>query len=232
MHAVAPHALIVDDDTITLRFFKAAFRELGWTCATCGDGASAIASRGDYALLVIDRNLPDISGDALLATLRSAHVTTPAIATSAEVDTTVREALIGAGFAGVVAKPVSVDALRAIVRRVTSVAANPPQLLDDADALAALGGYREGLLALRKLLADELVEIRSTNADADIDTFSGRLHRLRASCGFCGATALSDAAARLQSSLRESPDRSARERDAFFDLCDATASALRATASD
>lgn len=229
MEATPPHALIVDDDAITLRFFEAAFHEFGWTSKVCGDGASAIAMcSGDaFDLLVIDRHLPDMRGDALLNSLRAANATAPAIATSAEVNGSVRDALLGAGFDDVVAKPLSIDDLRRVVRRISEAETRQPAIvLDDAGALAALGGNRHGLHALRHLLADELAELRATNFDTA--ALDGRLHRLRASCGFCGATELSDAAAQLQLALRDSPTTAQLDIERFFALCDATASALRA----
>ena len=233
MKTTSPRALIVDDDTITLRFFEAAFAALGWSCATCGNAAQALTlgAREKFDVLILDRHLPDARGDVLLRDLRAVNITAPAIATSAEIDASVRDQLIAAGFDDVVSKPISLAALREVVTRCVGSTPTSTMILDDAGALDSLGGNREGLHALRTLLADELTELRSTYADnaaVDTEVFDGRLHRLRASCGFCGATALAAAAANLQTRLRKTPEVVRADIDAFFDVCAATASALRA----
>ncbi|HEY2735640.1 MAG TPA: response regulator [Polyangiales bacterium] len=217
--------LVVDDDAVTLRFFEAALREIGAEVVSVEDGASARAAVANsaFGLLLIDRHLPDTSGEALLQTLRDAGCTAPAIATSAEVDDGIRASMLDAAFDEVIAKPVSLQKLREVVSRFLGESA---QLLNDDEALRALGGHRESLAALRGLLAGELDEISGwKNFDTlDRQAVAARLHRLRGSCGFCGAAALAQAAAATQSALHEN---AAIDWPAFLALCEATATALR-----
>lgn len=218
--------LVVDDDAITLRFFEAALREIGAAVVSVEDGASARAAAADdeFDLLLIDRHLPDMSGEMLLQALRDVGCVTPAIATSAEVDDDVRARMLDAAFDDVIAKPVSLKRLREVVSRFVGDAA---KLLDDDEALKALGGHRESLIALRGLLAgelDELCVLCTDFATLDRRTLAARLHRLRASCGFCGATALAQAAATTQTALNQNADV---EWSAFLALCAATSTALR-----
>jgi CheY-like chemotaxis protein len=217
--------LVVDDDAVTLRFFEAALRGIGAETVSVEDGASARAAvaNGVFDLLLIDRHLPDTSGEMLLRALRDSGCTAPAIATSAEVDENVRADMLDAAFDDVVAKPISLERLRGLVSRYIGAT----QLLQDDDALKALGGHRDSLVALRGLLADELDELRATCADfdrLDRQALADRLHRLRASCGFCGAAALAHAAATTQSALNEN---AAVDWSEFLALCAATATALR-----
>ncbi len=208
-----------------MRFFEAALREIGVDTVSVEDGASArgAISNGTFDVLLIDRHLPDMSGEALLQAVRDAGCVTPAIATSAEIDADVRARMLDAAFDDVIAKPVSVEHLRRVVGRFVDLAA--PPLLSDDQALRSIGGNRESLTALRRLLAAELDELRATHATpADRPTLVARLHRLRASCGFCGATALGDAAAVAQTALN---DGDAVDWPAFLSLCAATATALR-----
>jgi two-component system, OmpR family, response regulator len=217
--------LVVDDDAITLRFFEAALRDFGADVVSAEDGASARATiaKDAFDLLLIDRHLPDMSGEMLLQALRDSGCTAPAIATSAEVDDAIRASMLDAAFDEVIAKPVSLQRLREIVSRF----AEGPALLNDDEALQALGGHRESLVALRGLLANELDELRTSCADFDTldrQTLAARMHRLRASCGFCGASALAQAAATMQSALNEN---AAVDWPAFLVLCESTATALR-----
>ncbi|HEX4480165.1 MAG TPA: response regulator [Rudaea sp.] len=219
--------LVVDDDAVTLRFFAAALRVIGADMVSVEDGASArtAVDNDTFDLLLIDRHLPDTTGERLLRSLRDAGCTTPAIATSADVDDEIRANMLDAAFDDVIAKPISVERLREIVNRFITV---PTQLLRDDDALQVLGGHRGSLIALRGLLADELDEVRASCADFDTldrNVLSARLHRLRASCGFCGADALAHAAAKTQTLLDEN---AAVDWLAFLALCAATATALRA----
>lgn len=220
--------LVVDDDAITLRFFEAALRGFGALVTSVEDGASARAAiaGGAFELLLIDRHLPDMSGEMLLQALRESGCTVPAVATSAEVDDGIRARMLDAAFDEVIAKPVSLELLREVVGRFIGV---PEKLLSDDEALRTLGGNRESLAALRGLLAGELDELCASCADFDTldrQALAARLHRLRASCGLCGATALSDAAAAAQSALNED---AALDWPAFLALCASTATALRAS---
>lgn len=218
--------LVVDDDAITLQFFEAALREIGADVASVEDGAAARGALAGAAfdLLLIDRHLPDMSGEILLQALRDAGCMAPAIATSAEVDDGIRARMLDAAFDEVIAKPVSMERLRDVVSRFVDI---PARLLSDDDALRTLGGNRESLAALRGLLAVELDELRASCANFDTldrQVLAARLHRLRASCGFCGAPALAEAAAAMQSALNED---AAVDWPAFLALCASTATALR-----
>jgi two-component system OmpR family response regulator len=218
--------LVVDDDAVTLRFFEAALRQIGADVTSVEDGAAARAAvaHDTVALLLIDRHLPDMSDEMLLQVLRDEGCTAPAIATSAEVDDDIRARMLDAAFDDVIAKPVSLERLREVVSR---FAGDSAELLRDDAALIALGGHRESLAALRGLLASELDELCASCAHIDTldrQAIVARLHRLRASCGFCGAAALAQATATTQTALNEN---ATVDWPAFLALCAATATALR-----
>jgi CheY-like chemotaxis protein len=220
--------LVVDDDAVTLRFFEAALREIGAEAVSAENGtdARAAVANGAFDLLLVDRHLPDMSGETLLQALRDSGCATPAIATSAQVDDDIRASMLDAAFDEVIAKPISVDQLRNVVSRFIDLPA--PSLLNDDEALRTIGGSRESLAALRGLLANELDELCASCADIDTldrQTLAARLHRLRASCGFCGAAALAHTAAVTQTKLN---DGVAVDWSAFLALCASTATALRA----
>ncbi len=229
-----PAILIVDDDAVTLGFLQAAIASAGRPTLAAADaaGAMTLAAQNVIALLFIDRHLPDRSGIDLLRALRREKIDAPAIGTSAEVDAGVRSEMMAAGFAEVIAKPIGADALVALVRRFLPADSDrPTSLLDDAGALAATGGNPDTLKALRQLLAQELDEFEQRHAvmdRLDANDLLARLHRLRASCGFCGASALAERAEALQMSLRSAPDDGARGMTEFLAACRATAQALRA----
>lgn len=221
--------LIVDDDPISLRFLAAALAQSGCVVETTIDGATALTVDGEFNLLLIDRNLPDIGGVELLHALRKAGVAAAAIATSAQIDTNAAVQLRTAGFVDVLEKPASVQRVVEIVARHMPKAT--PIVLDDIAALGAIGGDADALRALRDLLARELEQLEHDLTRTDLATNTARLgerlHRLRASCGFCGANALAAHAADWHNALRDGTQAIDELRDAFIVACRETTTALR-----
>ena len=214
-----PNVLVADDNPVSLRFFADALATLGIACELAHDGleASAMAARVRYDLLLLDARMPGLDGIGALERIRGVpgpSRNAAACATTADASESTRRALIAAGFADVVAKPVTLNALRDALARHLGMAfadatmpAGPSEEpgLDDARALAATGGDASILAALRGLLMGELDalpgEIAAFAAHDDVAALRDRLHRLDASAGFCGAPALGHAAARLRAAL-------------------------------
>jgi CheY-like chemotaxis protein len=236
-----PTVLIADDDPVSLGFLQTAIATLGCTAIAAENGSAALklAGAGAVDLLLLDLHMPDAGGTVLLRALRARGVHAPAIATSAEFDAGSVAALHADGFADTLAKPASLDAIESLLRQhlALDARASPSQpaddsptalpLLDDASALAAIGGDIDAMRALRKLFAQELDALEHDLRDVaspDSPALSGRLHRLRASSGFCGATALAAAALRLQCALGGDAARAAMAD--FAQTCSATRSAL------
>ena len=207
-----PRVLLVEDDPVSASFLQAALERLPArvdVAPTCSR-ARGLARAGDHALLVFDANLPDGRGDALLAALRSAGIRAPAIAHTATREAEEHERLLGAGFLEVLVKPLSANEILASARIALGLSAPMVQpaavvtdepLWDDGVALDALLGDRSHLDALRSLFVVELRSMRAGISAAvqgeDVETVRSVLHRLRASCGFVGATRLGAAAAGL-----------------------------------
>src|SRR5690606_21074138 len=78
--------------------------------------ALALAVRHDHALWRIDANLPDGTGIELLSMLRAKGLSTPALAHTATDARAELDALLAAGFASAVAKPLAADAWREALR--------------------------------------------------------------------------------------------------------------------
>ena len=209
-----PRALLVEDDPVSAAFLEAALARVPLQVDVAYDCASArrAATTGSHDLWVMDANLPDGRGDALLRELRASGASTPALAHTAAREGDEHERLLTAGFLEVLVKPLSASEVVAAARMALGaegcvrrgiVSADPRPLWDDAAALDALLGERTHLSALRGLFRPELVALRNTLPAAiergDADAVRSQLHRLRASCGFVGAARLGDAAAALAS---------------------------------
>ncbi len=232
-----PRFLLVEDDTISRGFFKAALETLPAEVDTADSLATAMdRARGNqHDLWLIDVNLPDGNGTQLLQELRRSRPDTPALAHTADGDTSIHSRLRDAGFSETLVKPLSREHLLKAVRRAlvhTAGSLSAPAVAesdapegerqdwDETTALAALNGQRHHLIALRELFLAELPGVRDAVAQAlledDVRALRGQLHRLQASCGFVGAARL----ARAVRQLHQAPE-STGARDRFRVAVDA-----------
>ncbi|MGH8174434.1 MAG: response regulator [Rhodanobacteraceae bacterium] len=213
-----PNILVADDNPVSLRFLADAVTQIGVPCALANDGleAAALAEREHFDLLLLDAQMPGLDGSQALARIRARPGPSRdaiALATTADANAATESMLLQAGFAEVVAKPVTLQALRAALSRHLpeirggSDAASPSddEALDERGALSAAGGNATIVTALRSLLVGELDALPAELADletrGDAAGLRDRLHRLDASAGFCGAPALTRAGAALRAAI-------------------------------
>lgn len=237
------YLLIADDNPLSLQFLADAVGELGHRCDTAADGAAALAlaRRHRYDRLLLDVHMPVLDGPGVLQQLRTdvtaASRGAVALATSADVDTALRQRLCTAGFAEVLAKPIDLAGLRrALGAADGTIAAEPgphatdtAPLLDDAAACRSLGSA-DTVAALRALFRRELDALADELADClkaqDNEGLRERLHKLCASAGFCGAPRLEQAARRLRGRLVAAPAFTAEDLVELQGVAAATRQAL------
>jgi two-component system, OmpR family, response regulator len=206
--STGPYVLVADDDAASRCFLGNALHQLGARVATSPDGSSALEqARGEaFDLLLLDCRMPDMDGLSVLNRLRhdpdARSMCSPAVASSAELDANDQRALLAAGFIGVLLKPCTLVDLQSILRFATADRRHLP-ILDDDLALKA-GGAATVVHALRGLFRHELLNMYQQLDDlsSDASAFDARLHKLRSSCGFCGAPSLAEHAALLQQHLK------------------------------
>lgn len=77
--------LVVEDDPTTRDYLAQSFVQQGWLADACDSGATGLqrAISGQFNLIVLDRNLPELDGLSALKALRAAGVKTPVIILSA-----------------------------------------------------------------------------------------------------------------------------------------------------
>lgn len=241
--------LLVEDDPTSRSFLQAASAALPAEVdiADSVESAYALASANAYDAWLIDANLPDGTGSALLARLRADGRSTPAIAHTAERERRALDALRADGFAIALSKPVATDDWQGAIRRVlarpfanrlTPTLSPLPDarrsgdapLWNEQTALAAVGGDMRNVRGLRELFVGELdgtrEQIESAAAASDTAALQGALHRLRASCGFVGAERLG-----LASRLLSAEPASAPALQSFFAALSATRASAHANGS-
>jgi two-component system OmpR family response regulator len=201
----SPRVLVADDDAASCRFLCDALRSLGMLARPSHDGFSALgmARAEKFDLLLLDCRMPGAGARQILASLREeAHAASTeavAVATSADMTATDRQALLTAGFARILLKPCTVADLEALLRQLDI---GTRVVLDDRAGLDSSGDAAT-MQALRGLLHAELVQLIADldMLENDRAALAERLHRLRSSCGFCGAAALSQQTVLLQGQL-------------------------------
>jgi len=221
-----PNILVADDNPVSLAFFADALAALGMSSELACDGVETVerAMRTPFDLLLLDARMPGLDGAEALARIRAEPGPSreaPALATTADAGDGARVQLVEAGFAGVIAKPVTLDALRAALA--PHLGSEGGYGLDDARALAATGGDASILAALRGLLIVELDalpgEIAGFAERNDLAGLRDRLHRLDASAGFCGAPALVEACTKLRTAFEASADWPQAAAEGFLAAC-------------
>ncbi len=200
---VPPYVLVADDDPASCRFLCDGLQSLGARTQACADGHEALqhARTEAFDLLLLDCRMPGVGALQILTSLRSEALAlsgaSAAVATTAELASRLRQPLLDAGFSEILLKPCTVADLRRVLALVQDV-----RTLDDSAALAA-SGDASTMQALRVLLRGELATLQA-ELDAlshDRAALNDRLHRLRSSCGFCGAGALLKQTIALQQQL-------------------------------
>jgi two-component system sensor histidine kinase EvgS len=230
--ATGADVLVADDDPASRRFLADGMSRLDARVVTCADGIEALAlARGQaFDLLLLDCRMPGAGALQILSALRQDEQASSrrsiAVASSAEMAPTERSALLAAGFSDVLVKPCKLSDLQRLLGWLPN---HPTPPLDDQAGLQA-SGDPVTMTALRGLLRAELELLKGELArmDADHTALAERLHRLRSSCGFCGATMLSTATVALQEALGHASADIAPCLQRFNRALDATLQALDA----
>lgn len=225
------HVLVAEDDGPSGQFFTTALQDMHCRIdlATTGQQALELARSTHYDLLLLDCHMPDFGAVRILSALHedpaAASHTSPAIATSAELDPVEQSHFRQIGFADALLKPVSLEALKESV--MASLPSMPSEsVLDDAAAIAN-SGSAASVAALRELFIRELSRLLcELDHQAQNGTLSETLHRLLASCGFCGASALAAATAKLKRRLDTHASVASADMQQFRDTLSTTLDAL------
>jgi CheY-like chemotaxis protein/HPt (histidine-containing phosphotransfer) domain-containing protein len=220
--------LVLDDVLMNLELIDESLAPLGFNLhmARNIDGAEELLMRQRFDLYLLDIQLPDGTGDALLARLRAAGDQTPAIAVTGELDSERKQRLIFTGFNEVFAKPYSLNALSQAVQRLlgmhgsrverdsftsltrlhTTRNAAFDQFFDQTQALSTTGGDEPLAVHLRALFRKDLPvridEIRRAFSQKNALRFAEERHKLAGAAGYVGATEM----LQLLNVLKAQPD--------------------------
>lgn len=97
--------LVIDDSKVQRTYVRLVCEDAGHQVAEAGDGAEGIAASGDCDLILLDLQLPDMTGQEVLQQLSAAGVTVPVIVLSADDPQQVREQCLALGATRAELKP-------------------------------------------------------------------------------------------------------------------------------
>ena len=209
--------LLAEDEPVSRRYLSEALQSLGYRCVAVADGTAALelARARRFDLLIMDVNLPELSGQEVLERLRqdkaAASHRTVAVALTADNSPGLQQRLRDVGFVEVGTKPIALGPLDALLHAAWRHAPPPeppePKVVWDDETALRASGSQGNIASLRELMLKELPAQRTTIVTAidegDLAAARNELHRLSAACGFCGATALANATDDLHRMLNE-----------------------------
>lgn len=154
------NALIVDDQPSTLMLMHAILDRAGYSVVECSRGQTAIEalSEDDYDLVVLDINLPDISGmDVLQSPQLVPRHLPPVLGITASLTPQIEREAIAAGMCRVLEKPISYEQLT----EAASVAMNIGRSVERADSIVP--AIDQATLTQVRYLSDESLAHRFVN---------------------------------------------------------------------
>jgi two-component system cell cycle response regulator DivK len=116
--------LIVDDNEKNLRLLRDILEASNYQVMTANSGRDALQSleQGSFDLILLDIQMPEMSGTEVFQILRERKITTPVIAVTALAMKGDEDALLEAGFNAYVSKPI---AFKELLSKVASFVSPP-----------------------------------------------------------------------------------------------------------
>jgi DNA-binding response OmpR family regulator len=152
-----PTILIVDDEPNVRLVFRTALESAGYAVAEAGDGASAVDRQraAPAGLILLDLHMPGLGGMEVLRRLRAAGDSTPVVIVTAHGSIPDAVAAMKLGAIDFLAKPLTPEALRAVVADVLDRHApieGEGQVRPGRTTLTAAGQFAQDLRDAKRLL--------------------------------------------------------------------------------
>ncbi|HTV17683.1 MAG TPA: response regulator [Polyangiaceae bacterium] len=225
------HVLVADDNAVNREVAAELLRDMGYEVDLAVDGAEALrcAERRRYDAILMDCQMPRVSGYEAARELRQRGEHTPVIALTAHAMASERDNVLAAGMDDYIAKPFDPDTLEAALNRwigppQSGEAARPAPAPDEEPVLSARARRSPKLVRLfLDDLSARLVQLREAVSSESMEAIRDGAHGLRGGVDAVGGTRLS----RALTLLENAPLASARQAFAQVELeADAVRAAL------
>jgi PAS domain S-box-containing protein len=243
----AGRLLIVEDNAVNQRVLEAMLAKRGFAADCAGNGREALSAlaMGDYALVFMDCQMPEMDGYQATGAIRAREEGSgehlPVVAMTAHALKGDRERCLAAGMDDYLSKPLRPAELDAVLERwlgaEPAAPAAVPEPVDGAGALvdeARMRVFREEypeiIEQLVELFADStpplLAELREGSERGDADVVRRAAHKLKGSCQNIGASWLATLASDIEQGQALQPGEVAGLEEVFQATYDALRAAL------
>ncbi len=200
-----PQLLVVDDHEAVQLAIRSQLDALGCTSFIAGTGSAALAAfeHGAYDMVLLDCNLPDISGYKVAERMREWETATgrhtPLIAISAATDDEHRMRCVTSGMDGILAKPLRLGALRDLIALWCPDASIAPP---EPQAAPAPFADAPGQFNVRALEGD-IALLKRALEDNDPEGARYAIHRIRGAAHIAGWEHIAEIAGLWETHLLE-----------------------------
>lgn len=225
-----PSILVVDDEAVNRGIATVMLTQAGWHVDAVEDGPAAIAAveRRDYALVLMDIQMPEMDGMEATAVIRKLEKNSghhiPILAMTAHAMRGDRERCLASGMDGYISKPIHPSEVFAEIRRClaaregsNAMEDNSRQTVEQIDRAALLDrveGDRELLTQMIHLFQQDapnlLSAMRAALSRGDAVTLERSAHSLKGAAGSLSAKMVTAAAAQLEHDAKKKDLKSAK----------------------
>ena len=212
--APRPSILLIDDDAISREVLAMLLEMHGYPVTCVEDGAQALASIGadQPDVLLMDTQMPGLSGLDLIQALRAKTQARIVAISGSDPGESIRDATDGfllkpiqpedldALLAGDSAEPAQSNSAVISVSASAEQHAIDPVVLGKLNAMMPPAAVREIYAAVASDLRPRLDSLQSAMDAKDAQTVARIAHTIKGGCSMVGLTAATDAAERLESS--------------------------------
>jgi PAS domain S-box-containing protein len=202
----AARILLVEDNAVNQQVAVMCIRELGHRLDTASNGREAIEvlGRGNYDLVLMDCQMPEMDGYEATAEIRRRGWKVPVIAMTAHALEGDREKCLAAGMDDYISKPVKTQSLADAIERWTRKEGAGYEQSFDATAIAKLrraevlgDKVAEVIDAFLTETPQRLIDMQSALIDGDLRTLAELSLCLKGNCGLLGARRMETLCSRL-----------------------------------
>ena len=193
--------LIADDVPDNRVLISSKLKKYGLEVMAVGDGTRAVeeALAGDFDLVLMDLNMPNMNGEDATNLLRASGFQEPIVALTAEDDSNTIQRLLANGFDGHLLKPLDEQALQETLESYLTDMddTKSSEVFDDPEFQALVENYVGGLGHYTEQLADAMKQ-------QDWEALRGLAHQLKGSGGSFGFEGISATARDLETAIKNS----------------------------
>jgi len=215
--------LVAEDNLVNQRVAAAMLRRLGYEIEVVGNGQEAVdaLAEASYDAVLMDCHMPVMNGYAASTEIRRREATgrhVPIIALTASAIKGDDVACLAAGMDAYLTKPVTLQALGAVLSGIIRIETPPPPASDVLDK-APLDGRWEvgsetsaGLQELAEIFIEsgpgDLAHLNDAATRADLHDAATAAHRMKRNCAAIGATRMGELAGEVEVAANDNrPDR-------------------------